>query len=60
MFCRCDLPTIAVRQPARRISSTKVVARSDSGMPLWRTPCDDGIRPVIRVARFGMQIGVAT
>ena len=29
-------------------------------MPLWRTPWTDGIRPVIKVARFGMQMGLAT
>ena len=29
-------------------------------MPLWRTPWRDGMRPVSRVARFGMQIGEAT
>jgi hypothetical protein len=29
-------------------------------MPLWRTPCSDGGRPVISVARFGMQIAQVT
>jgi hypothetical protein len=36
------------------------LARSDSGEPLLRTPCSDGIRPVISVERLGMQTGVAT
>ncbi len=40
--------------------STNVVALSDSGMPFCLAPCSDGIRPVIKVARLGMQIGVAT
>ena len=40
--------------------STKVTASIDSGMPLQRTSCTDGIRPVIRLARFGWHTGLAT
>jgi hypothetical protein len=40
--------------------STNVVALSDKGIPFCLAPCSDGIRPVIKVARFGMHIGVAT
>jgi hypothetical protein len=29
-------------------------------MPFERTPWTDGIRPVIRLARLGMQTGLAT
>ena len=59
-FCRWLLPTNAVRYPASRKRSTKVTASIDSGMPLLRTSCTDGIRPVIRLARFGWQTGLAT
>ena len=60
MVWRCDLPTITVRQPAACIRSVKHTEFSASGMPLWRTPCTIGMRPVIRLARFGMQIGEQT
>ncbi len=59
-FCRWLLPISAVRYPAWRNSSTKVTACIGSGMPLLRTPCTDGIRPVIRLARLGMHTGLAT
>ena len=39
-----------VSYPAARMMSTNVVAVSDSGMPFWRAPCSDGMRPVINVA----------
>ena len=59
MLCRWHLPMRAVWYPAAAMTSVKVVASRESGMPLWRTPWSDGIRPVIKVARLGMQMGVA-
>ncbi len=53
MFWMWLLPTSAVCQPATRISSTNVLALSESARPLCRNPCSDGSRPVIKVARFG-------
>ena len=50
----------AVRQPPARNSSIKVLAASENEMPLKRTPCNEGIRPVASVARFGWQTGLAT
>ena len=32
----------------------------ESGTPFSRTPCREGKRPVMRLARFGMQTGLAT
>ena len=59
-FCRWLLPISAVRQPDGRSISMKVLAASDSEIPLVRTPCSDGIRPVASVARLGWQTGLAT
>ncbi|HMJ30909.1 MAG TPA: hypothetical protein VK512_19540 [Xanthobacteraceae bacterium] len=47
-------------QPATHSASMKVLDSSESGEPLLRTPCTDGMRPAISVARLGMQTGVAT
>ena len=30
------------------------------GHPVLRTPCTDGMRPVIKLARLGMHTGLAT
>jgi hypothetical protein len=54
------LPMTPVRYPASRNSSTKVTLSFDSGKPFMRRPWHDGIRLVISVARFGMQMGLAT
>jgi hypothetical protein len=59
-FCKWLLPISAVRQPWARNISMKVFAESDSEMPLMRTPCREGIRPVASVARLGWQTGLAT
>ena len=53
------MPISAVWYPAAAMTSVNVVASRESGMPLCRTPWREGIRPVINVARFGMQMGVA-
>ena len=59
MLWRWHLPMRAVWYPAAAMTSVNVVARQESGMPLCLTPWSDGIRPVISVARLGMQMGVA-
>ena len=59
-FCKWLLPTSAVGNRRHASRSTKVTASIDSGMPLERTSCTDGIRPVIRLARLGWHTGLAT
>lgn len=54
------LPTSAVVQPASRSSYTKVTLERESGMPFICKPWFAGIWQVIRLARFGMQTGLAT
>lgn len=56
---RRRLPMSAAPSPVAAMRSVSVVAFRESGMPLRRTPWSDGIRPVIRVARSGMRMGVA-
>jgi len=51
---------LAVAYPLAFSTSTKVLALVGNMQPLYRSPCSDGILPVIKLARLGMQIGVAT